>query len=200
MTDTASILQHRGTFETLAGGRVKGVMVRAHMDWVRQYHGEEALGRVLRGLPPPIWHELDTAVATTWCSFDSLIAFDAALQERFGRGRNLMIELGRYSAFRNLSVTYRFFRRSGVHDFFRRSSVLHSQFQDFGRVEYQRLGTASCELRHVAARCFSPLYCASAIGYYQQAAVMHGAASVTIEEVLCQCTGGEACVFLVQWE
>lgn len=179
---------------------MKGVMVRAHMDWVREYHGEEALGRVLRDLAPPVRHELDCAVATTWCSFASLIALDAALQERYGRGRDLMRELGRYSAHRNLSTTYRLFRRNDVHEFFRRSSLLHSQFQDFGRIECHRLGTTACELRHVSARCFSPLYCASAVGYYEQVVLMHDGTNVTVEEVLCQCAGDEACVFRVRWE
>ncbi len=54
-------------------------------------------------------------------------------------------------------------------------------------------------MRHLAARCYSPVYCASAIGYYEQVIVMHGGTSVTAEEVLCQCEGAEACVFRLRW-
>ena len=174
--------------------------MRAHMDWVREYHGEHALDRVLLMLPVTVQHEVETAVATSWCSFASLIALDSALQERFGRGRDLMRELGRFSAHQNLSTTYRLFKRNDVHDFFRRSSLLHRQFQDFGGVAFSRLGAMSCELRHVGAHCFSPLYCASALGYYEQVVVMHGGTNVTSEEVRCQCRGEEECVFRLRWE
>ena len=197
---TTELLVRGGTLEQLAGGHVKGGMVRAHMDWVREYHGEAALERALDRLRMPVRRELETAVATTWCSFDALIALDRAIQDCFGRGRDLMRELGRYSAHRNLSTTYRLFLRSDVHEFFHRSALLHTQFQDFGRVESHRLGATRCELRHTGARCFSPLYCASALGYYEQVVIMHGAKNVTVEEVLCQCRGDEACIFRLCWD
>jgi len=54
-------------------------------------------------------------------------------------------------------------------------------------------------MRHIGARCYSPIWCASALGYYEQVIVMHGGTLVTVEEVLCQCDGDEECAFRLQW-
>lgn len=197
MTQATLAIQTR---ENLTGGNVKGGIIHAHAEWVRQYHGDDALASVVSTLDGTVRGEIENAVATSWCSFHSLIAFDRAVEERFGRGRNLMRELGRFSAYHNLSTTYRLHRRSEVMEFFRRSAVLHTQFQDFGRIECHQLGATACEMRHVDARCFSPLYCASALGYYEQVIVMHGGTPLNVAEVHCQCLDSETCVFRLRWE
>ena len=187
------------TREVLSGGRVKGGIVHAHLEWARQYHGDDAVEALIASLGSTIRAEIETAVGSSWCSFDALIALDRAIEKRFGRGRSLMRELGRYSAHLNLSTTYRLYRRENVLDFLRRSSLLHAQFQDFGRVECHQLGATACEMRHLGSRCYSPVYCASALGYYEQVVVMHGGHDVSADEVLCQCEGDEACVFRLRW-
>lgn len=187
------------TREMLAGGRVKGGIAQAHVEWVRQYHGDHAVEELIASLDETIRTEIETAVGSSWCSFEALVVLDRAIQQRFGRGRSLMRELGRYSAHLNLSTTYRLYRRENVLEFLRRSSLLHAQFQDFGRVECHQLDATACEMRHVAARCYSPIYCASALGYYEQVVIMHGGNDVTADETACACGGADCCVFRLRW-
>ena len=99
--------------ESLAGGHVKGAMVRAHLQYVRDRLGEEALARTLAALPPPVAAEVTGLLVSTWCSFESLIALDLAITRvAGGNAAELVRELGRYSAQINLSTFYRAFHRA----------------------------------------------------------------------------------------
>jgi predicted hydrocarbon binding protein len=52
---------------------------------------------------------------------------------------------------------------------------------------------------HAAYPCFSPVYCASAIGYYEQALLIHHAIPTRVEETSCQCDGDPSCTFELGW-
>lgn len=169
------------------------------MEWVRHYHGDDALRSLIASLPVTVRTELGSMPVTSWCSFHSLIVLDRAIQERFGRGRDLMRELGRYGAHYDLSTTHRLLRRGDLSEFLRRSAALRWQAQDFGTVQCHQLSASSCEMRHIGARCFSPLYCAGAAGYYEQVVTMFGGSSVTVEEPACRSRGDEECLFRLRW-
>lgn len=183
--------------EKFDGGRIKGGMVRAHIDWIRKTHGEEGLRRVLALLPADTLHEVTTTLPTSWISFASLIALDKAISQTFGR--EAVRELGRFSAEQNLAGAYRIYKRDDIHEFFQRSAALHSQFQDFGSVAYEQTGPHTGRMTHTNYRSYSPDFCASAIGYYQEAIRVHGGKSPAVAETSCQCAGDEACVFEMRW-
>src|SRR5687767_8236039 len=103
--------------ESLTGGRVKGAMVRAHLQFVRDQLGEPALALTLKALPPAVATEVQGILASTWCAFESLIVLDRTIARVAGRDeRELMHELGRYSARINLSTIYRAFHRDDIHE------------------------------------------------------------------------------------
>lgn len=185
--------------EVLAGGRVRAGIAIAHLQWVRDLHGEKAVDEILRRLPEEIAGEVRTAEGG-WLPFASLIALDRAIERRFGRGREgFLRELGRYSAYLNLTHGRGGVRGEAIHDFFQRITMLHTQFQDFGTASYEELDVTSGRMTHTAYRCFSPAYCASAIGYYEQALVSHHAVPLRVEEVSCQCSGAASCTFELNW-
>lgn len=186
--------------EVLAGGKVKGGMLRSHLAWVREFHPGD-VDRLLKQLPPEMTKDLSGVIlATTWYPFEWLIKLDRVIDEIFGSGRGeLFAELGRYSARQNLSTTYRGFNRDDNHEFFVNSAPLHSQFQDFGTVRYEKTGDSSGRMIHSDYRCMSPAYCASAIGYYEQSILLHNAKNATVREASCQCTGAPCCTFEMQW-
>lgn len=96
--------------ESLAGGRVKGAMVRAHLQFIREQLGEPALALTLKALPLAVAAEVQGILASTWCTFESLVVLDRTIARVAGRDeRELMRELGRYSARINLSTIYRAF-------------------------------------------------------------------------------------------
>lgn len=186
--------------EKLSGGRIKGGMLKAHLEWVRQYHGDEGVKRVINELPPQLHSSVAQILPTAWIPFETIILVDKAIERIFSRrSESFLKELGMFSAHLNLSTTYRLYRSDSIHDFFRRSALLHSQFQDFGTALYEKTGETAGTMTHRDYTCFSPLYCASALGYYEQAVVEHGARSAHVAETTCQCRGDATCTFELQW-
>ena len=193
-----TITNHRR--EALAGGRVKGSMVRAHVQFVRDRLGEPVLAQTLASLPPAVTAEVDGILVSTWCSFESLVAFDVAIARVAGRDpHELMRELGRHSAQINLSTLYRAFHRDDIHEFFRHSATLHRQFQDFGVCVYEQLGETSGRISIREATCFSPTYCASEAGYLEQVIAAHGGTAASVAESACQCVNDDHCTFELHW-
>lgn len=186
--------------ERQAGGHVKGSMLRAHLDWVRDHTSREETIEFYAALPDGVRRQVSTVLAASWYEFTTLIEIDRAILTLFGNGDPRFLErLGAFSAEVNLAGVYRFFRRDGVHDFFRRSALLHDQFQDFGTAEYAEESGTSGTMRHREYPSFSPLFCASAIGYYRECVQLHGGRTVEVAETECQCAGDEACTFEIRW-
>ena len=185
--------------ESLAGGRVKGAIGRAHLQFVRDRLGEQALALTLKALPSAVAVEIQGILASTWCTFESLVVLDRSIAHVAGREeRELMRELGRYSAQINLSTIYRAFHRDDIHEFFRNSATLHRQFQDFGDCEYERVEGTHCRISIRNAVCYSPAYCSSEAGYLEQVIVSHGG-TASVTESACQCAGDDRCTFELRW-
>lgn len=181
------------TTEVLVSGRVRFSIADAHLQWVRDYHGEHASAE--------LFNPLREEASDGWLSFESLIALDRTIERRFGRGRRgFLRELGRYSAHLNLAGPGKHIRGEAIHDFFHRATLLHAQFQDFGAAAYEETGLTSGRMIHTVYRCFSPVYCASAIGYYEQALVTLHAIPVRVDETSCQCAGKASCTFELEWK
>lgn len=186
--------------ESLTGGRVKGAMVRAHLQFVRDRLGEPALAATLKALPAPVAAEVHGALASTWCAFESLIVLDRTIAHVANRDeRDLLRELGRYSAQINLSTIYRAFHRDDIHDFFRNSAMLHRKFQDFGDCVYEPVGKTQGRISIRNASCYSPAYCTSETGYLEQVIATHGGTSASVTESACQCAGDDRCTFELGW-
>jgi len=189
------------TREALAGGRVKGAMVRAHLQFVRDRLGEAALQRTLAEIPEAVAAEVNGILVSSWCKFESLILLDRTIARVSGREPlAVMHELGRYSAQINLSTLYRAFHRDDIHEFFRHSATLHRQFQDFGDCVYDQLGATSGRMNIRGAKCFSPVYCASEAGYLEEVIAAHGGTAATVTESACQCANDDHCSFELRWQ
>ena len=186
--------------ERLAGGRVKGSMIRAHLDWVRDHASRDEIIELFETLPAEVRQQAATVLAASWYDFATLIAVDRTVLALFGGSDERFLEqLGGYSAQKNLAGVYRFYQRDDVHDFFSRAALLHRQFQDFGTSEYIELSPTSGCMHQRDYVSFSPLYCASAIGFYRECVVLHGGIEVEVTEAQCQCAGDAACTFVVTW-
>jgi hypothetical protein len=186
--------------EVLEGGRLKGGIFRSHLQWVRDHRTAEELQELIAALSPEPRKALaGTILATSWFPFAWLIELDRLIAERFGAGRDLYRELGRYSATINLATTYKLLDRKANHDFFRNAALLHAQFQDFGSAVYEQTGETSGRMIHSGYATMSPSYCASAVGYYEGCVASHGGASPHVVETDCQCYGDPSCTFDIRW-
>ena len=187
--------------ESLAGGRVKGAMVRAHLQYVREELGDPALAQTIGALPPVVAAEVQGILASTWCSFESLIVLDRTIARIAGRDeREMTRELGKYSARVNLSTIYRAFHRDDIHEFFRHSAALHRQFQDFGSCQYEHVDATHGRITVRDAVCFSPAYCSGETGYLEQVIATHGGRASNVTESACQCAGDDRCTFELRWQ
>jgi hypothetical protein len=187
--------------EVLGGGKLKGGIFRSHMQWVRDHRSAGDLQRLLASLSPELQKAMSGAVlATVWYPFAWLLELDRAIVNLFGGGNNsVMRDLGRYSASINLSTTYKMLDRKLNHEFFRNSAILHSQFQDFGKVLYEQSGESGGRMIHTSYPSFSPTFCMSALGYYEGCIESHGGTSARVTEQECQCYGDPSCTFVMTW-
>jgi hypothetical protein len=188
--------------EQLEGGRLKGGIFRSHMQWVRDQRSPEEAQRLMERLSPEARRALGaTILATSWMPFAWLIELDRAIVDLFGDGRtDVLRKLGYYSATINLSTTYKMLDRKANHEFFRNSALLHAQFQDFGAVTYEQTGETSGRMVHTKYGAFSPVFCASALGYYEGCVASHGGRSPSVVETECQCYGDASCTFDISWK
>lgn len=187
--------------EYLAGGRVKGGILRAHLTWAREWATFEQWKALDASLPVEVRSGLSSVIlATTWYPFSWLVEVNRCIVEVLGEGdRSILRQAGRYSANANLQTVFRAFDRDDPHKFFRFSALLHTQFQDFGSATYEQLGPAQGRMHHRHYRCFSPYHCESAAGYYEECARMHGVENVSVEEITCQCMDEPTCTFEIRW-
>ena len=114
-----------------------------------------------------------------------------------GGDRDLIFEeLGRHSARLNLGGAYKSFVPETPHRFFEQMNFLHRTFQNFGRSNYEKLGPRACRMRLEDYAEYSPMFCISGRGYYEEALrMMKAPGPISATETSCQCAGDESCVF-----
>ena len=194
-------MKNRQGTEAVTGGHLKGGMFRSHLQWVREHGFVGDLQLVLDRLPDEPRRALSGPIlATVWFPFAWIVALDRAIADQFADGhRDILRELGKYSATVNSATTYKLLERKSPHDFFRSSVVLHAQFQDFGRVAYEQTGPTAGRRVQTGSLFFSPVFCASAAGYYEGCIESHGGRSITIKETECLCFGDRSCTYEMSW-
>ena len=190
-----------GSREVLDGGKVKGGMLKAHLQWVGENHPDLTTDEIGRRVSPATAAVLRQAILpVSWYPFRAVVETDRAIVAACGGDPDALItELGRYSARLNLGTSYKVYTRAEPHAFFQLAARLHRQFQDFGRAEYERTGPTSCRLSMSGYPCFSPVFCLSGRGYYEQATALQGGREPRVAETNCQCRGGSECRFDVRW-
>lgn len=187
--------------EYLRGGQVKGLVPRAHLEWLSEVAGPEAVHEVWERVPSEIAGEWASLVlSSSWYPFYWLVAVDRAIAATArARISDPLFELGRAAARRATTTVLRSLPRSGVHEFLRHSTLFHSQLFDFGNLRYERLGTTSGRMILHHANFFSPVGCASATGYWTEMIVRAGGSNVSALESSCQCLDQSTCTWLLEW-
>lgn len=187
--------------ELLAGGRVKGSMMAAHIRWVLDKRAPDEIEKFWSALPAAVDPSVRGMILPVqWYDMADLMAVDKTIVNLFGGGRSeILREIGAYSAETNLKGVYKVFKRRNVHDFLRNAANLHRNFQDFGTVMFEQTGATSAKMIHSGYTCYSPLFCESALGYYSEAVALHGVDDPSVVETFCQCRGEETCTFVIRW-
>ena len=180
---------------------VKGTMLRAHLSWATSRFGA-GYEPVRQRLSEPVLALLSRPVLPTdWIPVSSLIELDRAIADAAGEApETTWLALGRHSAALNLTGVYKSFISGEPHRFFERMTILHHQFQTFGRSVYERLGERAGRIRIESPTAASPVYCASGRGYYEEALrLLQAPGPIVVSESACAASGAPACVYELAW-
>ncbi len=195
MRNSAEV-QSAYSVECFIGGRVKGSVIRPHVDWVRD-HGDRA--EVIE-----FFHEIRPAVrvvsASAWYSFEDLIELDRVIVNRFGNGDpRCMAAVGRYAAQQALGRRPRSADDSAIRQFLHRSALLHHEEHDFGNAVYRSLGDREAQMIRSNWTSYSPLYCTMTVAFYRECLRLLGGSDPEVWESECLCRGGTTCTFELMW-
>jgi predicted hydrocarbon binding protein len=175
-------------------------MVHAHLAWSAEHvPGAE------RALPDRLSAESRALIsagvlATDWFPFRCLVDLDRAIADLAGGDPDQVFRsLGRHSAALNLKGAYRAFVADDPHRVFERTALLHERFQNFGRSSYERREARAGRIRVEGCEEYSPVFCASALGFYEGALLALDAPGGRCVETRCMCLGDDVCVFEMEW-
>ena len=180
---------------------VKGGMMAAHIDWATNARQPADITRFWTAVPKPLQESLrGMLLPVNWYPFADLMEVDRTIVKVFGGGDPAVLrEVGAYSARSNLTGVYRIYRRNSIHETFDNGARLHSKFQDFGEAAYVMTSKSSGQMIHSGYCSYSPLFCESALGFYRESLLLHGAKGVEVGETTCQCRGAQSCTFTLRW-
>lgn len=183
--------------------QIKGLVLRAREQFVREHFGEEAWKHVLDALGEEDRAVLQRLVITgRWYPFEIGSRLDTAIVEVLGGGdENVFEEIGAMSARRSLTKVHRSFLAPGdPQAFMKKADLIYRFYYDTGRREYTQTGPHSGVMTTHESESYSEPDCLTVMGWYKEALGMCGARNVRVEEEECRAKGGTCCRYRFRWE
>ena len=167
-----------------ARSRIKGGVIKARLEFVRERAGEAGLEAVL-ARPLEVNLRLDDAIAAVLSPGD--------------RDR-IFVEMGRASADSNLAGPQRAYLREGdPHFLLRATPQIYSAYYQVGRRTYQRTGETLAVLRTYDAEDITRTDCLTVVGWHQRAIELCGGKAVRVAENRCRTRGDPHCEYHCGW-
>src|SRR6266852_2492862 len=169
--------------------KVKGVMFGARKHFLVEHLGEEGFLKFIGRLTPRTKQYARMPMASSWCEFESLIELDRAIHEELkSKHPNVLALIGAASAELGIGKVYRSLDTNELTKFLETNALFHDQYQKFGRVKFEKT-SGGAKMIYTAYPCYSPVYCASAFGYFLESILRHGGTDPKVTETRCQCRG-----------
>ncbi|MEA2237414.1 MAG: hypothetical protein QOC81_2138 [Thermoanaerobaculia bacterium] len=179
--------------------KVKGVMFGGRKQFLADTAGEEGLAAILAKISPKTAGYVKTPLASSWCEFASLIELDRAIYETMKpKYPNVLALIGAASAELGIGRVYKSLDSTELVKFLENQAMFHSQFQKFGNVRFEKTangGRMICSDYSV----YSPIYCASAAGFYLESILRHGGTEPSVVETKCTTLGDANCTYEMTW-
>src|SRR4051812_7209942 len=173
--------------------KVKGVMFGGRKQFLSDVAGDEGFAVIIAKLSPKTASYAKTPLASSWCEFASLIELDRAIYEALKQKHpNVLALIGAASAELGIGRVYKSLDSTELLKFLENQAMFHNQFQKFGNVRFEKTangGRMICSDYPV----YSPIYCASAAGFYLESILRHGGAEPSVIESKCQTLGDSNC-------
>ena len=179
--------------------KVKGVMFGGRKQFLLDTIGEERFHQLLQKLTPRTRGYVKTPLASSWCEFESLVELDHAIYDELkAEHPNVLALMGAASAELGIGRVYRSLDSEELEKFFETNALFHHQYQKFGTVKFEKTPSGG-RMIYSGYPCYSPVYCASAIGYFMESILRHGGSDPTVVETKCQCRGDQTCTYEMTW-
>ena len=180
--------------------KVKGVMFGGRKQFLLATIGEEGFNKLLAKLTPRTRSYVKTPLASSWCEFESLIELDRAIHEELKTTHpNVLALIGAASAELGIGRVYKSLDSDVLENFLASNALFHNQYQQFGTVKFEKTPTGG-RMIYSNYPCYSPIYCASAVGFFLESILRHGGENPTVTETKCQCHGDKTCTFEMTWK
>jgi predicted hydrocarbon binding protein len=179
--------------------KVKGVMFGGRKQFLLETLGEEGFQAFIARLTPRTRGYVKTPLASSWCEFESLIELDRAIHNELkSRYPNVLALIGAASAELGIGRIYKSLDSESLVQFLQTNASFHDQYQKFGNVHFEKTPTGA-RMIYSNYPVHSPIFCASAIGYFQESILRHGGTDPAVVETKCQCHGDKTCTFEMKW-
>lgn len=183
--------------------QIKGLIVHARVEFVKEHFGDEAWNRVLESMSAEDRQILgDTIVTAKWYPFEVGERLDRAIVDILGGGdEGIFEDIGVKSAQRSLLKVHKSFLKPGdPQAFMNKSDMIYKFYYDTGYREYKETGPNSGVVSTYEAETFSAADCLTVVGWYKEALKMCGARNIKAEEEECRAKGGTCCRYRFSWE
>jgi len=179
--------------------KVKGVMFGGRKQFMVDTAGEALFKAVLARLGPRSQQYLRTPLASTWCEFEALIEVDRAIYDTLkDTYPNVLALIGAASAELGIGKVYKMLDTAELAKFLGNNALFHNQFQKFGHVKFEKTPTGG-KMVYTDYPVYSPIYCASAVGFFMESIYRHGATEPSVVETKCQTLGSATCTYEMTW-
>jgi hypothetical protein len=179
--------------------KVKGVMFGGRKQFLSDTATEQQIADIIAKLPPRTQSYTRTPLASSWCEFESLIELDRTIYEELKpKHPNVLALIGAASAELGIGRVYKSLDSAELAKFFESNALFHNQYQRFGRVRFERTANGG-KMIYTDYPCYSPIFCASAFGYFLESILRHGGTDPNVTETKCQTLGDSSCTYEMTW-
>lgn len=179
--------------------KVKGIMFAGRKQFLQQMMGEAGFDALVGTLSPRTASYAKTPLASSWCEFESIVEFDRAVYNQLKKDVPHVLGLiGAASAELGIGKVYKSLDETELVTFFENYTRFHSQYLKFGRVDFEKTADGGRMVYHDYP-CYSPVFCASAIGFFAEAILRHGGKDPEVVEKSCFTRGDDTCTFQMTW-
>ena len=179
--------------------KVKGVMFGGRKQFLIDTVGDAGFNSILEKLTPRTRGYVRTPLASSWCEFESLVELDRTIHNELkAQYPNVLALIGAASAELGIGRIYRSLDTEELIKFLENNALFHDQYQKFGTLTFEKTRSGA-RMIFSGYPCYSPIFCASAIGYFQESILRHGATEPDVSETKCQCKGDKTCTFELSW-
>lgn len=179
--------------------KVKGVMFGGRRAFLLEALDQEGFNKFIEKLTPRTRGYVRTPLASSWCEFESLIELDRAIHNELkAKYPNVLALIGAASAELGIGRIYKSLDSKELIQFLENNALFHDQYQKFGNVHFEKSGSGA-RMIYANYPVYSPIFCASAIGYFMESILRHGGNDPKVVETKCQCHGEKTCTFEMTW-